>query len=521
MTRALRYVCCRLPQHTNTRNLRSSASRYPLLVDPQGQAMAFLRNHMESRQTQLHVLTCDMDVPIVNADALSVGESQDDNLFAKSPEAAGNTGDSGQAPFVQPGPMPQLGTPRSAASDRSTTRPHGLLRQATAHARSVSAASEAGIGGEDFTPAQGVVGAVPRSPVRRMYKSSSADSLVSRTSPTHGARRDDDGDDGDDEDLAPRGLYRHTRRGSVDSLLGAAVGGTAILLSLPERQGTDASRAQAHVHRASSAAAQGWLDRRLKEVRGDATGSSMMSGDGDGMDAVSATSTLVPGAERQPLGFATVSWVTRLAQAVQEGEAVVVDRIGERIPPDLRGLLRGPRTVRGGRRFAFVDGALVPIHPSFRLFLATTHPDPHFPPEAQASVTLINFNLSTAALTEQLLASTVSHVQPALSRRHAGIRTRMAALRAQLQQHEDSLLQHLADAPGDILSDTTLVQTLETTRQAAAHTNEEVAATEATEARVGKAYERFRSVAAFLANLFQLVRRLSSLSPMYQLSLRS
>lgn len=497
--------------------------RYPLLVDPQGQAMTFLRNHMESRDTPLHVLTLGVDVPIGNVNTLSMDGSHVDTEASDDADAddlsqvlGGDEIDDGAyPPFVQPDPMPQIATPRSASSARSGARGGSdLLRQATAHARSASASGAAvpTVDAQEGSPA--AAPEVPRSPVRRMHKSSSADSLLSRAST---ARASNDADD----EFADRGLYRHTRRGSVDSLLGAAVGGTAILLSLPQRQGTEEGGGKAHANRASLAAAQGWLDRRVANARLTGVASRHTSGDWDDTDAVSESNTVVPVAAPQLLTNVTMSWVARLAQAVHEGEAAVVDGIGERIPPELRGLLCGPHTVRSGRRFAFVNGALVPIHPSFRLFLATTHPDPHFPPEAQASVTLINFNLSTAALTEQLLASTVSHVQPALSRRHAGIRTRMAVLRAQLQEHENSLLKHLADAPGDILSDATLVQTLETTRQAAAHTNLEVAATEATEARVGKAYERFRSVASFLAHLFQLVRRLSSLSPVYQLSLRS
>lgn len=132
---------------------------------------------------------------------------------------------------------------------------------------------------------------------------------------------------------------------------------------------------------------------------------------------------------------------------------------------------------------------------------------------------LINFNLSEDALTEQVLARTVKLAQPALSRQHAGIRTRLASLRAKLQSHEDSLLRRLTDAPGDILSDGPLVQQLSITREAAACISSEVVATEATESKLQEAFGRFRDVAAFMASLFSIINRLSSLSPMYQMSL--
>ena len=345
--------------------------------------------------------------------------------------------------------------------------------------------------------------------VRRLLpRSLSSDSLDHASPPHHHVRsiRVDFADphsNGFEEDVEQEG-FRRSRRGSVDSILGS-VGGSGIVLAFPpprDRAESEASNPARKGNSAAAVAAKAVLRRRA--------GGKAPSFEHDKQ----VLTTQQPRAR-------TVTWTARLASAVREGDAVVVGGIGETIPGALRGLLSGTRIVRAGRRHVFVDGDLVPVHPGFRLFLATSHPDPHFSPEAQSAVTLINFNLSTAALTEQLLAATVRHVQPSLSRRHAGIRTQLASLRATLQDHEDALLRYLADTPGDILADSQLIHTLETTREAAALASSQLETTTATEEHVAVAYGRFRSVAAFLAETFQICARLESVSRIYSFSLVS
>lgn len=43
----------------------------------------------------------------------------------------------------------------------------------------------------------------------------------------------------------------------------------------------------------------------------------------------------------------------------------------------------------------------------FRLFMTSTHPNPHYSPEISAKVTIINFGITPKGLEEQMLAQIV------------------------------------------------------------------------------------------------------------------
>ena len=55
----------------------------------------------------------------------------------------------------------------------------------------------------------------------------------------------------------------------------------------------------------------------------------------------------------------------------------------------------------------FVGENTIPYNEEFRLFLTTKMPNPHYSPEVQVKISLVNFTVTQSGLEEQLLGATV------------------------------------------------------------------------------------------------------------------
>jgi dynein heavy chain, axonemal len=59
----------------------------------------------------------------------------------------------------------------------------------------------------------------------------------------------------------------------------------------------------------------------------------------------------------------------------------------------------------------------IPYDKEFKFFMTTTIPNPHYTPETQVKVTLLNFAITPSGLEEQLLNQFVSQELPELQKR--------------------------------------------------------------------------------------------------------
>lgn len=89
-----------------------------------------------------------------------------------------------------------------------------------------------------------------------------------------------------------------------------------------------------------------------------------------------------------------------------------------------------------------------------------------------------------------------------------------------LKELEDSLLHRLSSAEGNILSDTALVDNLETTKRTAATIAEQVEEAKKTEAQINTARELYRPAATRAAMLYFILNDLNKINPLYQFSLK-
>ena len=70
-------------------------------------------------------------------------------------------------------------------------------------------------------------------------------------------------------------------------------------------------------------------------------------------------------------------------------------------------LVREPTRLVSRRRPCRAGENTIPYNEEFRLFLTTKMPNPHYSPEVQVKISLVNFTVTQSGLEEQLLGATV------------------------------------------------------------------------------------------------------------------
>lgn len=225
-------------------------------------------------------------------------------------------------------------------------------------------------------------------------------------------------------------------------------------------------------------------------------------------------------------------WLPRVAAAAREGHALLLESAAESIPVELAALLNASRpstrrTTAGHndrgqahRRTVRIGTQDVALHPRFRLFFATTARSPTIPLAQQTNACVINFSITPVALTEQLLSRAVAAAQPVIDQRHREVRVSVVEYKELLREAEDGLLEKLASATGDIISDEPLVNALEHSRTTAQEIAQQMAATDLASQQISETRLRYRALASQAAELFALCRSFSRIHPLYQFSLR-
>ena len=92
-----------------------------------------------------------------------------------------------------------------------------------------------------------------------------------------------------------------------------------------------------------------------------------------------------------------------------------------------------------------------------------------------AQCTLINFIVTKIGLEDQLLSSIVSLEEPSLEATRTELELSFNKCKIQLEMLEDRLLERIANAPTDILSDTKLIEGLEQTKETVSEVKNAVA----------------------------------------------
>ena len=111
---------------------------------------------------------------------------------------------------------------------------------------------------------------------------------------------------------------------------------------------------------------------------------------------------------------------------------------------------------------------MIDYNNEFRLYITTRNTNVSLPPDAMAITTLVNFTTTRAGLTGQLLAATIQHEKPELESKKTELLKTEEDYKIQLSKLEDTLLEELASAKGNILENKELLESLNKTKESSA-----------------------------------------------------
>lgn len=86
--------------------------------------------------------------------------------------------------------------------------------------------------------------------------------------------------------------------------------------------------------------------------------------------------------------------------AITYGKWVLLENIGEELDPALEPILLQQKVKMGSSYTIKIGDKNVPYNETFRFFLTTTLPNPHYTPETSVKVTILNFAITPGGLEE-------------------------------------------------------------------------------------------------------------------------
>lgn len=212
-------------------------------------------------------------------------------------------------------------------------------------------------------------------------------------------------------------------------------------------------------------------------------------------------------------------WPRRLSNCISMGTPVILDNVGEELDATLNPVLGRAVFKKGKKLYLKFAGEEIEYDPKFQMYICTKLSNPHYSPEVLAQATLVNFIATESGLEDQLLARVVNNERPDLEKRKQDLQDKFNQYKITLIELEDQLLERLANAPDDILSDVPLIEGLEETKRTAGEINEAVKLGKVTEIEINTSREVYRSVASEASMLYFMLTRLCNVNPMYQYSL--
>ncbi|XP_022909837.1 dynein beta chain, ciliary-like [Onthophagus taurus] len=225
------------------------------------------------------------------------------------------------------------------------------------------------------------------------------------------------------------------------------------------------------------------------------------------------------GAELHVIRLTMRNYLDQIENCISNGSIVLLENIGETVDAVLDPVL-GRVLIKKGRCVKIGDKE-VDYDPRFRLILHTKLANPHYKPEIQAQTTLINFTVTRDGLEEQLLAEVVKAERPDLELLKSSLTKQQNDFKITLKYCEDTLLERLSSATGNILGDEELVINLETTKKTSEEIQVKVAEAKITSVKIDEAREQYRPAAGRASLIYFILNDLNKINAIYQFSLKA
>ena len=208
-----------------------------------------------------------------------------------------------------------------------------------------------------------------------------------------------------------------------------------------------------------------------------------------------------------------------LEKCIRLGLPLLLEDLTEQMEPALEPVLQKAIFKNGARTLIRLGDSDVDYDASFKLYMTTKMPNPHYLPEVCIKVTIINFTVTMLGLEAQLLGDVVKIERPDIEEKKVQLLLSMADDKKQLAMLEAKILQMLSESEGNILDDEVLINTLSESKLTSIAIGERVAEAEVTEQQINDTREKYRAVATRGSIIYFVIADLADIDPMYQYSL--
>ena len=212
-------------------------------------------------------------------------------------------------------------------------------------------------------------------------------------------------------------------------------------------------------------------------------------------------------------------FMQKMESCIRAGIPVLLENVGEELDASLDPILLKQIVKKQGRLYIRLGDQDVEWEPSFKLYITTKMPNPHYMPELQIKVTVINFTVTQKGLEDQLLADVVRCEKAELEEQLDQVIVQIADGKGQLKAIEDRILQQLADAAGNILDNEELIAALGESKVTSEAISVDVAKGEKAKTEIAATRERYRPVATRGSLLYSVIAEIGGMDHMYQYSL--
>uniref|UniRef100_A0AAY5E9K0 Cytoplasmic dynein 2 heavy chain 1 n=1 Tax=Electrophorus electricus TaxID=8005 RepID=A0AAY5E9K0_ELEEL len=212
------------------------------------------------------------------------------------------------------------------------------------------------------------------------------------------------------------------------------------------------------------------------------------------------------------------NFMTALELAVRFGKTLIIQEL-DGVEPVLYPLLRRDLIAQGPRYVVQIGDKVIDYNEDFRLFLATRNPSPFIPPDAASVITEVNFSTTRSGLRGQLLALTIQQERPELEREKTRLLQQEEEKKIQLALLEESLLETLATAQGNILENKELIESLNQTKASSALIHDALVESHRLQMSLDQERDAYLPLAERASNMYFVITDLSRINNMYRFSL--
>jgi dynein heavy chain 2 len=200
------------------------------------------------------------------------------------------------------------------------------------------------------------------------------------------------------------------------------------------------------------------------------------------------------------VNYCDENFMRSLELAIRFGKTLIVQEMTH-IDPVLFPLLRSSLQKHGSRYLIELGDKSIDFNEEFKLFMVTKKSDFTLPANVVGFINDINFTITKAGLSGQLLGVTIKHEQPQLESQKTALLEKEESLKLQLTQLEEQLLNDLANSEGNILENQSLIKSLNEAKEKSTIVQQSLAESKNLQAAIDLERNKYQEISFHGSNL--------------------